>query len=67
MNELKVNKYFPYSGIRSRITIGQIKEIILHSEDENTKAQFLEILCQMINQQIMWCKLMYEFEDKLDE
>lgn len=56
-------KYYQITGIRSRITIGQIKGIIQDSECKYTRALFTEILYRMASQQIGWLYLTFKGDD----
>jgi len=59
-----MKQIYTFTGIRSRLSIGQVKEIILHSESEDTRVQFLQILEKMLCQQIGWCQLGYKMDDE---
>ena len=54
-----------FNGMRSRLTIGQIKEIISSSKDEYTRQQFTEILWRMGCWKKGWVYLMYNYNEEL--
>lgn len=52
-----------FTGIKDRITIGQVKELIIHSHDEFTRAQLVEIMYRMACDRKYWLYLRYNYDE----
>lgn len=56
-------EFFRFPGIRSRITIGQVKRLIVDTEDKYLRELFTEILFQMMSKKTGWLYLTWRYKD----
>lgn len=55
--------FIRFIGVKSRITTGQVKQLIIDSEDKYLRALFTEILFQMTSKKIGWMYLTWRYSD----
>jgi len=55
--------FYKFSSVKSRLTLGQVKGIIMSTKCDVTRATFVGILEDMLVHQRGWCYLMYDSND----